>query len=142
VKIDKTVMSVVLNCTIFFLVWISASAADFRSVGIWILLAFLVIAALRTFLLGNLVNIGEKKLGIGWDQRVTDILMTSYKNKGIALALCAAVLVGPAIPQAMVAITASIVIEVCWVAFMDSVLFSERRMKKVLAEEGSEVAEP
>jgi BASS family bile acid:Na+ symporter len=34
VKIDKTVMSVVLNCTIFFLVWISASAADFRSVGI------------------------------------------------------------------------------------------------------------
>jgi hypothetical protein len=57
-----------------------------------------VIAALRTFLLGNLVNIGEKKLGIGWDQRVTDILMTSYKNTGIALALCAAVLVGPQIP--------------------------------------------
>jgi BASS family bile acid:Na+ symporter len=42
----------------------------------------------------------------------------------------------------MVAVTASIVIEGCWVAFMDSVLFSKKRMQKALAEEGSEVAEP
>jgi BASS family bile acid:Na+ symporter len=33
----------------------------------------------------------------------------------------------------MVAIAASIVVEVCWVAFMDSVLFSKGRMERELA---------
>ena len=38
----------------------------------------------------------------------------------------------------MVAIAASIVVEVIWVAFMDSVLFSKRRMERELAGEQTE----
>ena len=62
--------------------------------------------------------------------------MTSYKNKGIAIATCMAVL-GPTglAPVAMVAIATSIVVEVLWVAFMDSVLFGRKRMEKELASE-------
>ncbi|MDR3206432.1 MAG: Na+-dependent transporter [Candidatus Methanoplasma sp.] len=141
VKVNKTAMAVVLNCTIFFLVWLSASSANFKSAGIWVLAAFVLVAALRSFGLGLIIDRGEKKMGVGWSQRVTDILMTSYKNKGIALALCAGVLVGPVIGNAMVAITASIVVEVLWVAFMDSVLFSKRRMESSMAAE-SQIAEP
>ena len=39
---------------------------------------------------------------------------------------------GPAIGNAMVPIAASIVIEIIWVAFMDSVLFSKKRMNREL----------
>ena len=38
-------------------------------------------------------------------------------------------------PVAMVAIATSIVVEVLWVAFMDSVLFGRRRMERELAAE-------
>jgi bile acid:Na+ symporter, BASS family len=95
---------------------------------------------LRTFGLGLTVEAAEKKIGIKWSQRVTDILMTSYKNKGIAIALCAATM-GPLglAGQAMVAIATSIIIEICWVIFMDSVLFSKKRMVRELESEGSEL---
>ena len=99
-----------------------------------------VIAGLRTFFLGNVVEYTEKKMGIHWKQRVTDILMTSYKNKGIALALCAATL-GPEIPMAMVAIATSIIVDVCWVAFMDGVLFSKKRMIRELSAEGEDISD-
>ena len=100
-------------------------------------LTFLVIAALRSFGLGNAVEFTEKRMGIPWKQRVSDILMTSYKNKGIAIALCMAVL-GPVglAPVAMVAIATSILVEIMWVAFMDSVLFSRKRMEREIALEG------
>ncbi|MDR0309514.1 MAG: Na+-dependent transporter [Candidatus Methanoplasma sp.] len=140
VKIDKQIMATVLNCIIFFLVWLSVSSTDF-SIGIWIMLAFMLIVALRTFGLGCAVEVIEKRAGIGWSQRVTDILMMSYKNKGIAIALCVSTMAPPMIPLAMVAIASSIVIEICWVVFMDSVLFSRRRMKRELAKEGSEVGD-
>ena len=58
--------------------------------------------------------------------------MASYKNKGIAIAMCAATL-GPMASLAMVAIATSIVVEICWVIFMDSVLFNRRRMERELA---------
>lgn len=132
VKIDKTLMAIVLNCIIAFLVWVSVGSTDFGKAGIVVLAVFMIIAALRDAGLGLTSEFVEKKLRISWSQRVTDILMISYKNKGIALALCASVLVGPAIGQAMVAIAASIVVEVCWVAFMDSVLFSKKRMEREL----------
>lgn len=132
IKIDKTLMSVVLNCIIAFLVWVSVGSTNFGKAGITVLIVFMIIAALRDAGLGLSSEYVEKKLNISWSQRVTDVLMISYKNKGIALALCASVLVGPAIGQAMVAIAASIVVEVCWVAFMDSVLFSKKRMEREL----------
>lgn len=131
VKIDKTVMAVVLNCVIAFLVWLSVGSTNFGSAGIAVLAVFMVIAALRDIGLGLGSEAVEKKMGIPWSQRVTDILMISYKNKGIAIALCVAVM-GPDARFAMVAIAASIVVEVCWVAFMDSVLFSKKRMAKEL----------
>ncbi len=131
VKIDKTVMAVVLNCIIAFLVWLSVGATNFGSAGVVVLAVFMVIAALRDIGLGLGTEAVERRLGIPWSQRVTDILMISYKNKGIAIALCVAVM-GPQTPYAMVAIAASIVVEVCWVAFMDSVLFSKRRMEREL----------
>jgi BASS family bile acid:Na+ symporter len=99
---------------------------------------FLLIAGLRTFFMGNVVEFAERRAGIHWTQRVTDILMVTYKNKGIALALCTAVLVGPVIPKAMVAIAASIIVDVCWVAFVDGILFSSKRMEKELKAESSE----
>ena len=135
VNISKDFMAIFLNCCIFLLVWLSVSSTRFPS-DLGILVAFLLVAALRTFFLGNLVEVSEKKMGIHWKQRVTDILMTSYKNKGIAIAMCVATL-GPLAGSAMVAIATSIVVEIMWVAFMDSVLFNRRRMERELASEGS-----
>lgn len=131
VMIDKTVMAVVLNCIIAFLVWLSVGSTNFGSAGFTVLAVFMIIAALRDVGLGLGTEAVEKKAGIPWSQRVTDVLMVSYKNKGIAIALCVAVM-GPQTPYAMVAIAASIVVEVCWVAFMDSVLFSKKRMEAEL----------
>ena len=135
VKMNKDYMAVFLNCCIFLLVWLSVGSTKFAG-DAWIFVAFLLIAALRSFGLGCAVETVEKKAGIHWHQRVTDILMTSYKNKGIAIATCMAVL-GPTglAPVAMVAIATSIVVEVLWVAFMDSVLFGRRRMERELAAE-------
>ncbi|WP_400256902.1 bile acid:sodium symporter family protein [Methanomethylophilus alvi] len=131
VKIDKTVMSVVLNCVIAFLVWLSVSSTNFPK-DMVILVVFMFVAFLRDFGLGSATEVMEKKSGIPWSQRVTDILMISYKNKGIAIALCVSVMTGPAIGSTMVPIAASIVIEIIWVAFMDSVLFSKKRMNREL----------
>ena len=138
VNINKEFMAIFLNCCIFFLVWLSVGSTNFKG-DAWIFAAFIIIAALRSFGLGNAVEFTEKKMGIHWKQRVSDILMTSYKNKGIAIALCMAVL-GPTglAPLAMVAIATSILVEIMWVAFMDSVLFSKKRMEKEIAlESGS-----
>ncbi len=132
VNINKEFMAIFLNCCIFFLVWLSVGSTAFKG-DAWIFIAFIIIAALRSFGLGNGVEIVEKKLGIHWKQRVSDILMTSYKNKGIAIALCMSVLPGPLRPVAMVAIATSILVEIMWVAFMDSVLFSKKRMEREIA---------
>lgn len=134
-KIDKTVMAVSLNCIIAFLVWLSVGATNFETAGLTVLLVFVVVAALRDIGLGVTTETVEKKMNVPWSQRVTDILMISYKNKGIAIALCTSVLVGPAIGMAMVAIAASIAVEVCWVAFMDSCMFSKKRMERELKSE-------
>ena len=136
VKIDKTHMSIILNITIAFLVWLSVGSTNFGSAGLTVLAVFMVIAALRDIGLGLGAEVAEKKMAIPWSQRVTDILMISYKNKGIAIALCGAVM-GPLSAVAMVPIAASIVVEVCWVAFMDSVLFSKKRMEKELSQESA-----
>lgn len=141
VEIPKDVMAITLNSIIAFLVWLSVSGTNFKGLGVTIFILFAIIAICRTFLLGNAVEFIERKKGIHWSQRVTDILVTSYKNKGIAIALCVSVLSGPMIGYAMVAITVSVMIETCWVIFMDSVLFSKRRMKKELIREGSEVVD-
>ena len=140
VKIDKVKMAIVLNSIIAFLVWMSVSATNFGN-EMWILAAFMLIAGLRTFGLGIAVEITEKRLKIQWSQRVTDILMMSYKNKGIAIALCVATM-GPLVPFAMVAVATSIIIETCWVMTMDSVIFSRKRMKRELAKEGLEISDP
>ena len=139
VKIDKYVMAVVLNCAIFMLVVLSVGAtANFFRSEATLLLIFMGIAVLRTFVLGVGLEFTERRLGIKWSQRVTDVLMTSYKKKGVAIALCMAVL--PA--AALFPITASIVVEICWVIFMDAVLFSKRRMSRELRREGSEPVDP
>ena len=131
VKINKDVLAIVLNCCIFFMVWLSVGSTNFKGNALWIFMVFIIIAILRSFGLGFAVETAEKKAGIHWGQRVTDILMASYKNKGVAIALCVAVY-----PAGMVAIATSILIEITWVAFMDSVLFSKKRMEKELAMEG------
>ncbi len=141
VEIPKEAMAMTLNCIIGFLVWLSVSPTNFKGAASMMFVVFLLIAVLRTFALGNTVEYVEKKAGVHWSQRVTDILITSYKNKGIAIALCVSILPGPMIPYAMVAVTVSIVIEICWVVFMDTVLFSKRRMEREIAAE-SEVAQP
>lgn len=131
-KIDKVIMGIVLNCIIFVLVWMSVSSTNFSGLAVSVFLVFVVIAVMRTFVLGNAVEIVERKMGVSWSQRVSDILIGSYKNKGIAIAMCVAIM-GPNTPFAMVAITASIIVEVCWVIFMDSVLFNRKRMERELA---------
>ena len=136
IQIDKTHMSIILNITIAFLVWLSVGSTNFGSAGLTVLAVFMIIAALRDIGLGLGAEVVEKKMEIPWSQRVTDILMISYKNKGIAIALCGAVM-GPLSAVAMVPIAASIVVEVCWVAFMDSVLFSKKRMEKELSQESA-----
>ncbi len=136
IQIDKTHMSIILNITIAFLVWLSVGSTNFGSAGLTVLAVFMVIAALRDIGLGLGAEVVEKRMEIPWSQRVTDILMISYKNKGIAIALCSAVM-GPLSAVAMVPIAASIVVEVCWVAFMDSVLFSKKRMERELSQESA-----
>ena len=125
-EVSKTTMSIVLNTIIAFLVWLSVSSANFPGSAL-VLGVFFLFAVLRSFGLGASVEIVEKKSGIPWSQRVTDILMTSYKNKGIAIALCVATM-GPQTPYAMVVIATSIVVGVMWVAFMDGFLFNKKRM--------------
>ena len=137
VKINKDVMAIVLNCCIFFMVWLSVGSTNFKGNVWWIFLVFIIIAILRSFGLGFAVETAEKKAGIHWGQRVTDILMASYKNKGVAIALCVVVY-----PQGMVAIATSILIEITWVAFMDSVLFSKKRMERELALEAQSSESP
>ncbi len=129
VKIDRDTMGIMMNLFISFLVILSVSSTKFPPVFAPIAL-FVVISAIRTFIVGTGVEVVEKKMGIGWTQRVTDVLMVSYRNKGIAIALCVATLPGSLAPVAMVAIATSIVVEIIWVVFMDSVLFSKGRMKK------------
>ncbi len=131
VKINKDVLAIVLNCCIFFMVWLSVGSTNFKGNVWWLFLVFIIIAVMRSFGLGFAVEKVEKGAGIHWGQRVTDILMASYKNKGVAIALCVALY-----PPGMVAIATSILIEITWVAFMDSVLFSKKRMEKELAMEG------
>ncbi len=132
-RVSREAMSAFMNICIFLLVWLSVSSTAFPNE--WApLLIFIIIAAMRTFLLGNAVELAERRLGIGWSQRVTDILMTSYKNKGIAIAMCVATM-GPLVPLAMVAIAAAIVVEITWVAYMDTVLFTKKRMQAELASE-------
>ncbi len=138
-EIPRDLMAIALNLIIGFLVWLSVSPTDFGGIGVTVFAVFIGIAVCRTFLLGNAVEFTERRMGIHWQQRVTDILVTSYKNKGIAIALCVSVLSGPLIGQAMIAITVSIVVEICWVVFMDSVLFSRRRMERELEREGTGV---
>ena len=133
-EINKDFLAAFLNCCIFFMVWLSVGSTNFSGNEPWIFVVFIVIAALRSFGLGTAVETIEKKAGIRWGQRVTDILMTSYKNKGVAIALCVALY-----PPGMVAIATSILVEITWVAFMDSVLFSKKRMERELAAEGSVV---
>ncbi len=131
-EISRQSMSIFMNCVIFVLVWLSVGSTNFSTSTAWILLAFGIIAALRTFFLGNAVEIVERRSGLKWGTRVADILMTSYKNKGLAIAMCMATL-GPMGSVAMVAIATSIVVEILWVIFMDSVLFNKRRMEREIA---------
>lgn len=130
IDINKDFMAIFLNLCIFFMVWLSVGATNFKGIEIWVFIAFAVIAALRSFGLGTGVDIVERRMAIGWSQRVTDILMTSYKNKGIAIALCTSGIIGPSAGLAMVAIATSIIVEITWVAFMDSVMFSRKRMER------------
>lgn len=145
VEIKKEHVAIFLNSCIFVLVFLSvgASANMFRS-EVWLLFTFMGIAALRTFGLGLGLEFFERRAGIPWEQRVTDVLMTSYKNKGVAIALVTAVAAAAALSpaKALFPVTASIVIEICWVIFMDAFLFSPERMKRELEREGrgSEVA--
>ena len=129
-EIDRTVIAVFLNCCIFFMVWLSVGSTPFAGFPLWIFVVFIIIAILRSFGLGLCVELVEKKSGIPWKQRVTDILMASYKNKGVAIALCVALF-----PAGMVAIATSILVEITWVAFMDSVLFSKKRMEREIGSE-------
>lgn len=133
VNINKDFLAIFLNCCIFFMVWLSVGATNLKGFAVWLFVAFIIIALLRSFGLGFAVELIEKKAGIPWSQRVTDILMASYKNKGIAIALCVALY-----PAGMVAIATSILIEITWVAFMDSVLFSRKRMERELSAEAAE----
>ena len=135
-KMSREFLAIFMNCCIFLLVWLSVGSTNFSTSTVGILVVFAVIAALRSFGLGNLIEVAEKRAGLPWGQRVADILMSSYKNKGIAIAMCAATL-GPDAAFAMVAIATSIVVEISWVIFMDSVLFNRRRMERELAAESS-----
>jgi BASS family bile acid:Na+ symporter len=135
VKISRDVMGIIMNLFISFLVILSVSSTHFPNAALP-LIVFAVFAALRTFGLGSCVEYAEKKMGIEWSQRVTDVLMVSYRNKGIAIAMCIATM-GPNSVTAMVAIATSIVVEIIWIVFMDSVLYSKKRMLK---ETGSERA--
>lgn len=138
-ELSRDFMSVFMNCCIFVLVWLSVGSTDFSTSTVSIIVVFAVIAALRSFGLGNLIEFGERRAGLPWGQRVADILMASYKNKGIAIAMCAATL-GPMAATAMVAIATSIVVEICWVIFMDSILFSRRRMERELERDAADAS--
>ena len=66
-------------------------------------------------------------------------LRLTAKNLCLGGIMCAATL-GPAASLAMVAIATSIVVEICWVIFMDSVLFNRKRMERELARESGDSA--
>lgn len=143
VEIDKENMAAFLNSCIFILVFISVgpTAGMFKTEKV-LLVTFMGISVARTFGLGITLEYVAKKRGVPWGQRVTDVLMLSYKNKGIAIALVTVVALaslGPdKIGMALFPVTSSIVVEICWVIFMDSVLLSPKRMRAELGEEALE----
>lgn len=135
VKIDGTIMALILNITIGILIFLSVSSAALKTAGLTVFLVFSVVALLRDFGLGNTTEFLLRKKGMPLAKRTPIILEISYKNKGICMSLAAGVLVGPAIPSAMVCITASIVCEVLYVIYLDSYLLSPRRAAKEHARE-------
>ena len=60
VKINKDVMAIVLNCCIFFMVWLSVGSTNFRGNVWWLFLVFIIIAVMRSFGLGFAVEKVEK----------------------------------------------------------------------------------
>ena len=134
-KISTSSMQIFVNLCVAILIFVSVGSNKntFES-ETSLLLIFMGIAVLRTFVLGLGLEYLEKKCGIAWEQRVPDVLMASYKNKGVAIALTMGLLP----PAAAFPITASIIIEVCWVICMDRFLFtSKRREKEIRLESAS-----
>ncbi len=132
VKISTSTMQIFVNICVAILIFVSVgSNKNIFEKETDLLLIFMGIAVLRTFVLGLGLEYLEKRSGIPWAQRVPDVLMASYKNKGVAIALTMGLLP----PAAAFPITASIIIEVCWVICMDRFLFtSKRREREIKAE--------
>lgn len=130
VQISTSVMQIFVNICVAILIFVSVGSNRniFQNETEWLLI-FMGIAALRTFILGLGLEFLEKRAGIPWAQRVPDVLMASYKNKGVAIALTMALLP----PAAAFPITASIIVEVCWVICMDRFLFTPKRREKEVA---------
>lgn len=127
VNISTSTMQILVNCCVFILIFVSVgSNKNIFQNETTLLLIFMGIAVLRTFVLGLGLEYLEKKGGIPWSQRVPDVLMASYKNKGVAIALTMGLLP----PPAAFPIAASIIIEVCWVICMDRFLFTAKRRAK------------
>lgn len=127
VKISTSTMQIFVNICVAILIFVSVgSNKNIFEKETDLLLIFMGIAVLRTFVLGLGLEYLEKRSGIPWAQRVPDVLMASYKNKGVAIALTMGLLP----PAAAFPITASIIIEVCWVICMDRFLFTSKRRER------------
>lgn len=134
VKISTSTMQIFVNICVAILIFVSVgSNKNIFEKETDLLLIFMGIAVLRTFVLGLGLEYLEKRSGIPWSQRVPDVLMASYKNKGVAIALTMGLLP----PAAAFPITASIIIEVCWVICMDRFLFTTKRREKELKSEAA-----
>lgn len=134
VKISTSAMQIFVNICVAILIFVSVgSNKNIFEKETDLLLIFMGIAVLRTFVLGLGLEYLEKRSGIPWEQRVPDVLMASYKNKGVAIALTMGLLP----PAAAFPITASIIIEVCWVICMDRFLFTSKRREKELKTEAA-----
>lgn len=132
VNISTSTMQIFVNICVAILIFVSVgSNKNIFEKETDLLLIFMGIAVLRTFVLGLGLEYLEKKSSIPWAQRVPDVLMASYKNKGVAIALTMGLLP----PAAAFPITASIIIEVCWVICMDRFLFTSKRREKEIKTE-------
>ncbi|MDW5564183.1 MAG: hypothetical protein SA339_13290 [Methanomassiliicoccus sp.] len=121
VRIDPYSRSIAIN--IAFAVLVIAVAGANRGVFFGdpgLLAALIAVAVIKTFGIGVVLDIYERRKTARWEQRVPDILFATHKNTGMAAALAIALL-GPA---AAVPATVCMTVDIAWLIYVSRFMFS------------------
>jgi BASS family bile acid:Na+ symporter len=120
VEISQENKGAAINVAFFVLIVAVAGPNRHVFFNDWTLLAGLIaVAIIRIFVIGLLCNWYLTRKRIPREQRVPEVLFSTYKNTGMAAALALA-LIGPA---AAVPATVCTVVEITWLIFLSKYIF-------------------